>query len=86
MPDIEESLTISLINPENRKLKIEITLPDGQVKSFETSEKEETKEISIKPLKPGEYEIKYKVIDEDGKILKDNSTKITVEQIRRFRR
>ena len=85
-PNVEESLIVSLINPENRKLKIEITLPDGQVKSFETLEKEETKEISIKPLKPGEYEIKYKVIDEDGKILKEDSIKITVEQVRRFRR
>jgi len=86
MPDVEENLVISLMNPKAKPLKIEIKLPDGESKKFKTSEKEKVIEIGINPLPPGEYDVRYKISLEDGSIIKEDKVKIKVQEIKRFRR
>jgi len=79
-------IEVSVLNPQNQKVRIEIKLPEEKKKEkLETNQKEETFKISIKPLKPGEYKIPYKVIV-DGEIKEESEFVIYVEQEKKVRK
>lgn len=78
-------IEVSILNPQNQKVRIEIKLPDKKKKEKLETDKEETFKISIKPLKPGEYRIPYKVIV-DGEIKEESEFTIYVEKEKKVRK
>ncbi len=78
-------IEVSVLNPQNQKVRIEINLPDKKKKEKLETDKEETFKISIKPLKPGEYRVPYKVIV-DGEIKEESEFTIYVEQEKKVRK
>ena len=78
-------IEVSVLNPQNQKVKIEIRLPEEKKKEKLETDKEETFKISVKPLKPGEYKIPYKVIV-DGEIKEESEFVIYVEKEKKVRK
>jgi len=78
-------IEVSILNPQNQKVRIEINLPEKKKEKLETNQKEETFKISIKPLKPGEYKVPYKVIV-DGEIKEESEFIVYVEREKKVRK
>ena len=78
-------IEVSILNPQNQKVRIEINLPEEKKKEKLETYKEEMFKINIKPLKPGEYRIPYKVIV-DGEIKEESEFTIYVEQEKKVRK
>ena len=79
-------IEVSILNPQNQKVRIEIKFPEEKKKEkLETNQKDESFKISIKPLKPGEYRIPYKVIV-DGEVKEEGEFVIYVEREKKIRK
>lgn len=77
-------IEVLILNPQNQKVRVEIYLPEKK-EVIETNEKEKTFRISVKPLKPGEYRIPYKVIV-DGRKEKEDELVLYVKQEKKVRK
>lgn len=79
-------IEVSVLNPQSQKVRVEVKLPgEKKEQKLETNQKDETFKISIKPLKPGEYKVPYKVIV-DGEIKEESEFVIYVEQEKKVRK
>jgi len=77
-------IEVSILNPLNQKVGIEIELPERK-ENLETNQEEETFNIAIQSLEPGEYKVPYKMIV-DGEIKEESEFTIYVEQEKKVRK
>ncbi|MEM4574485.1 MAG: hypothetical protein QXF45_08120 [Candidatus Caldarchaeum sp.] len=83
-PNTEDTITLTIINPDTEKLQLTLQLPNQQQITKEIEQGEHFIEIPLKPLPQGSYNIEYQ-LTLNGKPLKKETTQLTVAQPRRFR-
>ncbi|MEM1953545.1 MAG: N-6 DNA methylase, partial [Candidatus Caldarchaeum sp.] len=83
-PNTEDTITLTVINPNTEKLQLTIHLPNQQQITKEIEQGEHFIEIPLKPLPQGIYNIEYQLAI-NGKTIKKETTQLTVAQPRRFR-
>jgi len=85
LPYICDFIDVTVVNPNKRKVVIEVALPLGEALSVSTNKEEDILRIRLPALDPGSYKAPYRVLI-DGKVAKEAELILHVRKIPRFRR